>query len=640
MTRSLRSHDLRALLVIALVSLGLTPSLPAQEDISLSEERAIQSAVAEVGPSIVRIETLGGLETIGGVLVGTGPTTGLVISPDGYIISSAFNFVQKPTQTLVYLNDGTRLAATLVSTDFNRKLVLLKVEANELAVAITAPLKDIQVGQWAIAIGRTYGDGTRPNVSAGIISGKNRIWSKAIQTDAKISPGNYGGPLVDIGGRVIGVLAPLAQDNMGSTGGASGAAEIAGVDWYDSGIGFAIPIEHVSSILERMKKQPELHSGLLGVSLRGSDLYSGDVVIAAAPAGSPAQQAGLKPDDKIVEIDGAKITRQVDLRHALGPRYAGDRVKVVALRGAERIDREIELVAKLTPYEHPFLGILPLRDPSDKDAGVVVRFVYPESPAAKAGLQPGDRIIKLDNKPVENRNALIDLIAGEQPDKEIKLEFRRASESRTILLKLARLPESMPPELPAAHGDLPAPEGEVPTTGVVNIKIPEAANSCVAYVPQSYKPTVPHGVVIWLHPSGGFKEDELAANWKDHLARHDLILLAPRSADPTKWQRSELEFVRKSLDDLISRYSVDRKRVGTVGQEGGGSMALLFALGNREQVQGVVAVDAALPARTALPGNDPVIRQAFFFGTAQKSARPKRSRRRSSSFARLSIRSR
>src|SRR5688572_21608508 len=119
MTRLVRSYGARSILAIVLVSIGF--ALPAQEDISLREERAIQSAVAAVAPSVVRIETLGGLETVGGVLVGTGPTTGLVISPDGYIISSAFNFVQKPTQTLVYLNDGKRLAATIVSTDFNRK---------------------------------------------------------------------------------------------------------------------------------------------------------------------------------------------------------------------------------------------------------------------------------------------------------------------------------------------------------------------------------------------------------------------------------------------------------------------------------------------------------------------------------------
>jgi serine protease Do len=610
---------------LAIVAMAIFPAIAAgplfaQDDLSLREEKAIQAAVAAVAPSVVRIETLGGLETVGGMLVGTGPTTGLIISPDGYIISSAFNFAQKPTQALVYLNDGKRLPATIVSTDFNRKLVLLKVEADQLPVAEAAPMKEVQVGQWAIAVGRTFGDGTRPNVSAGIISARNRIWSKAVQTDAKVSPTNYGGPLIDIAGRVVGVLVPLAQDNMGAAGNSADAAEVAGVDWYDSGIGFAIPIEQVANNLNRMKKQPELHSGLLGVSLRGSDLYSGDVVIAAAPAGSPAHQAGMKPGDKIVEIDGAAITRQVELRHALGPRYAGDKVEVVALRGAERLERQIELVAKLTPYEHPFLGILPLRDPGDKAAGVAVRFVYPDSPAATAGFEPQDRIIEFENKTVENRNALIDMIAAEQPEKSVTLEVSRAGNSRAVSLKLARLPESIPQELPAAHGDVAAADSDSRATGVITIKIPEVANNCAAYVPKSYKAAVPHGVVIWLHPPGGYKEDELGATWNDHLARHDLILLAPKSADATKWQRNELEFIRKSLDDLVSRYNIDRKRVVAVGQEGGGTMALLFALANREHVQGAAAIDAALPSRTTIPGNDPIQRQAFFLATFQRSA--------------------
>jgi serine protease Do len=620
MSRLVRALLFFALVAIASLRLLTSPTVLAQDDLSLREEQAIQAAVAAVAPSVVRIETLGGLETVGGMLAGTGPTTGLIISPDGYIVSSAFNFAQKPTQTLVYLNDGKRLAATIVSTDFNRKLVLLKVEASQLPVAATATLKDLQVGQWAIAVGRTFGDGTRPNVSAGIVSARNRIWSKAIQTDAKVSPANYGGPLVDIAGRVIGVLVPLAQDNMGASGSSDGAAEIAGVDWYDSGIGFAIPIEQVASNLERLKKQPELHSGLLGVSLRGSDLYSGDVVIAATPPGSPAHQAGLKAGDKIVEIDGAKISRQVEMRHALGPRYAGDKVKLVALRGAERIEREIELVAKLTPYEHPFLGILPLRDPSDKEAGVVVRFVYPDSPAARAGIEPGDRINKFENQPVENRNALIDLIAAEQPEKNVTIEYTRAGNSRAITVKLARLPEAIPAELPRARGEVPAAEGDPPATGVINIKIPEVANTCIAYVPESYRVALPHGVIVWLHPPGGYKEDDLVTAWKDQLARHDLILLAPRSADATKWQRSELEFIRKALDDVTSRYNIDRKRVAAVGQEGGGTMALLFGLANREHVAGVTAVDAALPPRAAIPANDPILRQAFFLATAKKSA--------------------
>ena len=89
----------------------------------------------------------------------------------------------------------------------------------------------MRVGQWAIAVGRTF-ESDRPNMAVGILSALDRVWGKAIQTDAAVSPNNYGGPLVDIRGRVLGVLVPLSPE---------AADEMAGVEWYDSGIGFAIP---------------------------------------------------------------------------------------------------------------------------------------------------------------------------------------------------------------------------------------------------------------------------------------------------------------------------------------------------------------------------------------------------------------
>src|SRR5439155_23501610 len=110
------------------------------------------------------------------------------------------------------------------------------------------PQADIHVGQWAIAVGRTY-EGDRPNLSLGIVSAVGRIWGKAIQTDAKISPSNYGGPLVDISGRVTGVLVPLVPE---------GNNEIAGVEWYDSGIGFAVPLAHIMNVLPRLKEGHDL----------------------------------------------------------------------------------------------------------------------------------------------------------------------------------------------------------------------------------------------------------------------------------------------------------------------------------------------------------------------------------------------
>ncbi|MEX2139887.1 MAG: PDZ domain-containing protein [Pirellulales bacterium] len=607
-------------LIAAWYCLAILPftaaAVRAQVDLAAKEEQAIQAAVAQVAPAVVRIETLGGLETVGSFLFGTGPTTGLMVSADGYIISSAFNFAQKPAQILVYIANSP-VPAELVSTDHNRRLVLLKVNTDKpLAVPEIASMKDLRVGQWSIAVGRTFGDGKNPNVSAGIISATNRIWSRAVQTDAKISPANYGGPLVDIRGRVIGVLAPLAQDGFGAPGPAS---EVAGVEWYDSGIGFAIPLEQITELLPRMKETKELHAGKLGVSLKGTDLFSGDVIIAAAAAGSPAQQAGLKAGDKIIEVDGAKITRQAELRHVLMPRYAGDKIKLAALRGEERIEREIELVAEIAPYQFPFLGILPLREPSEEQ-GVVVRYVFPDSPAAKADLQPQDRIVALNGKPVADRDGLLELMAAEAVDHEVELEIRRGEATKKQKVKLAAYPELIPGELPPAHGEIPPGDGEKRATGLVSIKIPEIANSCSAYVPESYQANVPHGVVVWLHGPGGYQEAELAEAWKEHCGKHDLILLAPKSGDPLKWQRDELEFIRKTLDDVLAKYNVDRKRITVAGVEGGGAMAYLFAFGNRELVPGVVAIEAPLPAGTRVPATDAVQRQVFYVASAKQSS--------------------
>ena len=201
----------------------------------------MKAAVNRVADSVVRIETVGGLEKVDKVLVGTGPTTGVVVDPDGLIISSAFNFIQKPTSILVTLPGGKRLAAEIVARDYSRKVVLLKVDVEEpLKVPTAIPRDEMQVGQWTIAVGRTFGD-EYPNVSVGVLSATNRIWGRAVQTDCKVSPANYGGPLIDIQGRVFGILLPLSPQ---------GTSETAGSEWYDSGIGFCVPLVDVFVVLD------------------------------------------------------------------------------------------------------------------------------------------------------------------------------------------------------------------------------------------------------------------------------------------------------------------------------------------------------------------------------------------------------
>jgi serine protease Do len=595
--------------------LATAAALAADDDVSLREDQAIKSAVERVAPSVVRIETFGGQERIGNerignLLVGTGPTTGLAVSADGYIVSSAFNFVQKPAQILVHLENGTRLPAKLVATDHSRMIVLLKVNLPsgvELAVPVAAPESEIAVGQWSIAVGRTF-DGAKPSVSIGIVSAVNRIWNKAMQTDAKISPNNYGGPLVDIEGRVMGLLVPMSP---------MASDELAGVEWYDSGIGFAVPLETINRMLPRLEKGVDLYGGLLGISMKGMDIYADEAELAVVLPNSPAYQAGLKPKDTIVEVDGNKIARQAELKHLLGPHYAGDKVKLVVLRGSDRLEKTIELVGKLVPYEHPFLGALPTRL-AGKEPGVTIRYIYPESPAAKAGLQPGDRITSWEGKAVKSLDELFEQLASFAPRQKAKFEVHRGDETLKLEAQLAALPETIPGELPPAHDEPPAAEGPKPAVGIVKIKIPESQSECIAYVPENYNPRLAYEVVVWLHAPGGFKDEELAALWKDICARDDLIILAPKSADRAKWQRTELGFVRKTLDDVSGKYHVDRARTIACGQEGGGGMAYLFALANREVVHGVAAIGAALPAGAQVPANDPMLRMAFYIAEPQK----------------------
>ena len=580
------------------------------EDLEQLEQKAFRAAVERVAPAVVRIETVGGLERVHRVLFGTGPTTGVIVDPQGYVISSAFNFVNKPASILVRLPDGTRKPAEVVCTDHNRMLTLLKVDVDQsLPVPEAAPENQLRVGQWAIAVGRTF-EADRPNMSVGIVSALDRIWGKAIQTDALVSPNNYGGALVDIHGRVMGILVPLSPQR---------ADEIAGVELYDSGIGFAIPFEHVRNILPRMKKGEDLHPGVIGISLSGN-VHLGEAVIGACQPGSPAAEAGLRSGDKIVEIDGKPVSRAADVKSEISRRYAGDKIRMAVMRGTQRIEREMTLVAKLEPFPHGFLGILPMRD-TRGSAGVVVRYVYPDSPAAKAGLQPGDVLLSLGGVQVRETAMLREQVGSTKAGTEVEIEFRRGDKPQKAKLKLAALPSGLPPEkLPPSHGDVPA-ETERPQVGQVSLRVPEFENEVFMYVPEGYHSDVPHGLVLWFHAAGGFEQKELLARWKPLCDQYDLILVAPKAANPTQWVPNELNLVEKLIEQIKSSYNVDGARIVAHGQDAGGTMAFMVGYRYRELVRGIAVVDG-LPVGRA-PDNDPLHRLAVYATIAKKSARTK-----------------
>ena len=274
------------MLRISSLAVLLICGVAAAQDVNEKNESAMKAAAAAVGPSVVKIETAGGTELAGapgaGVRKGVGPTTGVVVAADGYIISSAFNFANKPSDIFVSIpGRAGRAVAKVVASDTTRMLTLLKVDAKDLPVPVPVAKADIQVGQWSLALGRTLTLDVSgpPSISVGIISAVGRISGKALQTDAKVSPVNYGGPLVSIDGRVQGILVPASPRGEGDT---------AGLEWYDSGIGFAIPFEDVLKVVPRLRDGKDLRRGMMGITPQSLELYNTALVIGAVAPDSAA----------------------------------------------------------------------------------------------------------------------------------------------------------------------------------------------------------------------------------------------------------------------------------------------------------------------------------------------------------------
>ncbi|HEY7309398.1 MAG TPA: PDZ domain-containing protein [Gemmataceae bacterium] len=633
-------HAYLALAILVVV----VPAVRAEDDLDDLQEKAIKAAVRKVAASVVQIETQGGTEVLssgppgprgpGGLIrVGTGPTSGLIVHADGYVISSAFNFASKPAAIHVSVpGHKERYVAEIVASDQTRMLTLLKLVGvnGKLTVPSPAPRKDMRIGQTSLAVGRTLVGqaGQTPSVSVGILSALNRIWGKAVQTDAKISPANYGGPLIDLYGRVIGVLVPASPRSEGET---------AGFEWYDSGIGFAVPLEDINRVLPRMLKGTKetpvtLKRGLLGITMKqAQDANSAAPEVATVSPGSTAEKRGIKPGDTIKSIDGKAIATQPQLQQALGPKYEHDEVALTIQRGKEEIKLDkVVLGGAVAAYAQPFLGILPIRD--DPEPGVEVRYVYPDSPAAKAGVKAGDRIMKVGRQvapgrtvlqPIQGRDAFLSVIEGVIPGLELSFEVKRADgkKTETLKIKLGEIPDAVPtkeqlPEKSTAKKALVKPKGAGPMppkkeekkddkkeekkaeTGLFKRTTAAADHTYWMYVPENYNPNVAHAVLVWLHPVGKNKEkdfDTLSLSWQFPCEDFHIILVCPVAEAERGWTQSEGEFVQEAVKAVGDTYTVDRKRIVAHGMDQGGEMA--FALGFRSRgglFRGVATTGAAL----------------------------------------------
>jgi serine protease Do len=624
--------------------ISLNPCYPAQAtqqapaERALAEQTAFQNALNGIADSVVRIEPSGlSTASLQGAREGTptaGPSSGLVVGADGWILTTEFAVPSDIEEVVITLppkkkttentkQSPKRLVGQVTGRDLNRHLVLLKCDPEEpLTEARFVPQENVRTGEWALAVGRVW-DLYEPSIAIGIVSAVGRCWGRAIQTDAAISPVNYGGPLLNIEGKVFGIIAPLPAETAGMS---------TGTELYDSGVGFAIPMYDIIPLIPRLKKGEMLKPGLLGIGYSTTDPINGRPLVEIVRTGSPAAKSGLKSGDLITQINGQSIQRIADVRHVLTPKLAGDAVEIIVQRPEKKAPLSIRavLTGKLPPWKRSMLGIAPVRQPSKSNVksteeGVVVRWTWPNSPAEKAGIQPQDVITSaaivsqaneedLPLRSITSSNELAGLLGGLTTSSDVVLKIRNSKTSRKVRVTTASFPEQPSNEVPEFD---PNNTG-TPPPAIVKLEIPEVAEPSWALIPEQ-QDGPPAGVLVFFdEPSGMLSEKAVTAwtsNWREAVAQYRVALVLVPSSDSGSWRQADLERVGKTIGALAQRFKIDPTRIAFAGSKAGGTFAWLGANRFDTIARGVCLIDADIPRRTRIREASPDRFRWVLFGT-------------------------
>lgn len=360
----------------------------------------------------------------------------IVDAKRGYILTN-HHVVENADEIQVSLMNGKILDAEIVGSDAATDIAVIKVAAEGLTEMPIGDSELVRVGDFVLAIGNPFGLGH--TVTSGIVSALGRTginsagYEDFIQTDASINPGNSGGALVNMRGELVGINSAIISRSGGNVG-----------------IGFAVPTEIASSVMRQLLDFGEVRRGLLGVSIQTIDsevaraleidVDSGALISMVEP-GSAAEEAGLRVDDIIVEVNKEKITGAAELRNAIGLKGSGEKVNIKYVRGNETKTTTATLRQQpqrsATPRDgadiHPGLaGAQFAPSSATSTRGIEVADVVTDSPAAQRGLQPGDIITAANRREVRNLEELAAVAAAssrlfllvERGDRAILLQIR------------------------------------------------------------------------------------------------------------------------------------------------------------------------------------------------------------------------
>jgi serine protease Do len=345
----------------------------------------------------------------GGSMPMRGEGSGFIVSPDGVILTNA-HVVQDAQKVTVKLTDRREYVAKVVGTDPKSDVAVLRIDAKNLPTVTLGDPKDLQVGEWVVAIGSPFG--FENSVTAGIVSAKERslpddTYVPFIQTDVAVNPGNSGGPLFNLRGEVVGINSQI----LSRTGG------------YE-GLSFAIPIDVAMNVSRQLQATGRVTRGKLGVGIQDVDqalaeTFGLDVprgaLVSSVEKGGPAEKAGLQAGDVILSFDGRPIDTASLLPAAVAGAKPGKTVTLQVWRDRKpkqldvklgAVEQDETVASSDDANDSGRLGMMvrPLspeeKQKADLPDGLVVEGV--DGAAAEAGIRPGDVVLSANGKPVHD----------------------------------------------------------------------------------------------------------------------------------------------------------------------------------------------------------------------------------------------